>query len=135
MPIDICLSCGARMPVADCSVDLWRSLALWRSASVRVAQAASVTANALGPAACSKRLLRRTTAASAQASTRPEDKPMSAKLTTRQRLRPFLDEADAGVDHRRAVPQRRRQHERGHRQPGQVPALSQRQPPQRDTRR
>jgi hypothetical protein len=38
------------MPVADCSVDLGRSVALWRNASICVVQAASVIPSAHGPA-------------------------------------------------------------------------------------
>ena len=39
MPIEVCTSRSARMPVAVCSVELWRMRALRRSASSRVMHA------------------------------------------------------------------------------------------------
>ena len=81
MPMDFCTSLGARMPVADCSVERGTSAALRRSDSVRVPQAASVTASAQGPLTRS-RAGSPASAASALARIRPEDSPISAKLTS-----------------------------------------------------
>ena len=76
MPIDFCTRCRLRMPVADCSVDFGLSAALRRSAIVRVTQATRVAISAQGAAARSSPASP-SPAASAQASTRPEDRPIS----------------------------------------------------------
>ncbi len=81
MPIEVCTRFGAWMPVADCRLDLCFSVALRRSASTRVAHATSVTTSAPGPLTRSNSVSP-AKAASALASTSPDDSPISAKFGT-----------------------------------------------------
>ena len=80
MPIDVCTSCGERMPVAVCSVERCLSATLRRTACIRKAQATSVSTSAAGPLTARK-ARSSPRAASALASTKPDDRPLSAKLT------------------------------------------------------
>ena len=137
MPIDFCASRGERMPVADCSVERWRSAALRRSASAcATPRRRAVTTSAQRRRRARAAAASPASAASALASTSPDDRPSSDEVDDRERLRPFLDEAQARVDHRRAVPEQRGDGDRGERQRRGAPASTQlraaAEPPQRD---
>ena len=125
------------MPVADCSVDC--------GLSARVA-AQRQRARGPGDAAVTTSAARRRPRAAARAS--PASAASAAAqhqaggqadqrvVDERQRMRPFLDEAQAGIDHRGAVPEQQRRRRSpasgSRRRASRRQAHAQRQPPQRD---
>ena len=103
MPMDFCTTRAAWMPVAVWVVDFGFSRALRRSDSVRVNHASAVAASARGRCRRRTRFPRhyRQRAGRDKAGGQAERRVVHH----RERMRPFLDEADAGIDHRGAVPQ------------------------------
>ena len=81
MPMDFCTKRLACIPVADCSVEAGRKLLLRRRLNQRTRAATSVAAVAHGASALSNTACP-LDAASAQASTLPDAKPMRMKLAT-----------------------------------------------------
>ena len=123
------------MPVADCKVDRGFSAALRRKASTRVTPA---RAGRDQRSRCNHAQQRAFAGPCGQrgAQHRARSEPGQRVVDESQRMRPLLDEAQARVDHRGAVPEQRGDRDRSERQQDASPRgpriEADRQPPQAD---